>query len=83
VLAYMADKDVPELLEGICEAGTRASSIVKNMLGFVRVNDDQHKPYDIASLIDKTIELLHRFHLATALLRTKTLLACCSQERHP
>ncbi len=58
VLAYLEEQEIPEMIESIREAGSRASKIVRNMLGFVRVSDGHHAPCDITDLLDTTIGLL-------------------------
>ncbi len=55
---YLEERNIPELIDSIRDAGDRASTIVRNMLGFVRVSDDQHTRCDITNLMDVTIGLL-------------------------
>ncbi len=58
VLAYLENQEILEMLDGIQEAGNRASTIIRSMLGFVRASDGRRRPCDIVDLIDKTTELL-------------------------
>jgi PAS domain S-box-containing protein len=55
--AYLEDRRILEFLEGIREAGTRASRIVSNMLEFSRKADSGREPVSLASLLDKSLEL--------------------------
>ncbi|MES9937004.1 MAG: PAS domain S-box protein [Sedimenticola sp.] len=57
VQAYMEQRQILHFLEGIGEAGRRASEIVKNMLQFSRKADTAMHPEEIIPLIDRTLEL--------------------------
>ena len=54
---YMERRDIPRMLEGIFDSGNRAAAIVANMLTFSRKSQKKHMKYNIAKLLDRTIEL--------------------------
>jgi len=58
VQAYMHGRGVPLILDGIRESGLRASRIVANMLNFSRSSDSKRTPFDMATLLDQTLELI-------------------------
>ncbi len=55
--AYMGERGILSMLESIMESGRRASQIVDNMLSFSRKSDSHFAPYDLAELLDKTVDL--------------------------
>ncbi|TIH12385.1 PAS domain S-box protein [Marinifilum sp. JC120] len=55
--AYMDDRGIPKIINGITEAVDRAGKIVKNMLSFSRKNQDNFRQHDLSILLDSTIEL--------------------------
>ncbi|MES9877171.1 MAG: PAS domain S-box protein [Candidatus Sedimenticola sp. 1PA] len=57
VQEYMKQRQVLYFLEGIGEAGRRASEIVKNMLQFSRKAEAVMQSEEIAPLIERTLEL--------------------------
>lgn len=57
IRAYLNDRDVPKILEGINEAASRAAKIVSNMLSFSRKSKDNFREHDLKVLLDEVIEL--------------------------
>lgn len=57
VQGYLKARKVDRMLESIQESGKRAASIVENMLSFSRKSDRQMAFFDLAALIDKTLDL--------------------------
>jgi len=57
VREYLKRREIPMMLEGILESGERASNIVSNMLRFSRKSEKHMGKYDLAELLDKTLEL--------------------------
>ena len=53
---YVADREVPEMLEAIRASGRQASSIVQNLLTYSR-RDTAKSAVDLAQLVDQTLEL--------------------------
>ncbi|MBN2530288.1 MAG: PAS domain-containing protein [Deltaproteobacteria bacterium] len=54
---YLTDRKILKMVDSIGEAGTRAASIVNNMLGFVRVSNNKKVDCNIPGLIDTTLDL--------------------------
>ncbi|WP_320006209.1 ATP-binding protein [Maridesulfovibrio sp.] len=54
---YMERRDILRMLDGIFDSGNRAAAIVANMLTFSRKSEKRHDKYDLAKLLDSTIEL--------------------------
>ena len=54
---YLASREVPQLLDGIQQAGTRAAKIVSHMLSFSRLSNRQMAPCDLPALIDQAVEI--------------------------
>lgn len=54
---YLEAREIPQLLEGIQQAGGRAAKIVTHMLNFSRRSDRQLIPCDLAALIDQAVEI--------------------------
>ncbi|CAM2988750.1 sensor histidine kinase [Pseudomonas plecoglossicida] len=54
---YLENREVPQLLDGIQQAGTRAAKIVTHMLSFSRRSNRQLAPCDLPSLIDQAVEI--------------------------
>ncbi len=54
---YIAERDITGMLKDIKDAGLRASTIVKNMLGFSRKSDESFSLYGLPDLFDKTLKL--------------------------
>lgn len=54
---YLDAREIPRMINGIQEAGSRAATIVNNMLSFARKSESNFTPQNLADLIDKTIEL--------------------------
>lgn len=54
---YLAERDIYSLLEGISSCGTRAASIVANMLEFSRRPDTKQTSTDLHDTIEKSISL--------------------------
>ena len=57
IRSYLKKRNIFQYLQGIQEAGIRASKIVNNMLSFSRRRDPNIIPIDINLLLDKMIEL--------------------------
>jgi two-component system, NtrC family, sensor kinase len=57
VLRYLHDREIPEFLQNIKDAGERAGTIVNNMLEFSRTSHNEKTWIDITKLIDQSIEL--------------------------
>lgn len=57
VRAYMEKRGILKFLEGIRESGERAARIVRNMLQFSRRSGSEMVPADLASLIERTVDL--------------------------
>ena len=57
IQAYLEKRNIFQYLQGIQDAGSRASKIVKNMLSFSRRSGSIMSPTDLNLLLDKTIEL--------------------------
>ncbi|HDS1819019.1 TPA: PAS domain-containing protein [Pseudomonas putida] len=54
---YLASREVPQLLDGIQQAGARAAKIVTHMLSFSRRSNRQLAPCDLPALIDQAVEI--------------------------
>lgn len=54
---YLNAREIPSLLDGIHQAGSRAAKIVSHMLNFSRRSNRQLLPCDINSLIEQTLEI--------------------------
>jgi PAS domain S-box-containing protein len=54
---YLASREVPQLLDGIQQAGARAAKIVSHMLSFSRLSTRQMAPCDLPALIDQAVEI--------------------------
>jgi len=54
---YLQSREVPQLLDGIQQAGTRAAKIVTHMLSFSRRSNRQMAPCDLPALIDQAVEI--------------------------
>ncbi|MGF6393320.1 sensor histidine kinase [Pseudomonas plecoglossicida] len=54
---YLENREVPQLLDGIQQAGARAAKIVTHMLSFSRRSNRQLAPCDLPSLIDQAVEI--------------------------
>ena len=57
VNSYLKDREVPQLLDGIQQAGSRAAKIVTHMLSFSRLSNRQMAPCDLPALIDQAVEI--------------------------
>lgn len=57
VNSYLVSREVPQLLDGIQQAGTRAAKIVSHMLNFSRLSNRQLSPCDLPGLIDQAVEI--------------------------
>jgi PAS domain S-box-containing protein len=55
---YMELRKLPVMIENIHNSGMRASTIVKNMLGFARKSDLTVSSHDLCKLLDQAIELI-------------------------
>ncbi|UQY35869.1 HAMP domain-containing protein [Pseudomonas fulva] len=54
---YLAAREIPMLLDGIQQAGARASKIVTHMLSFSRLSNRQLAPCQLPALIDQAVEI--------------------------
>ena len=54
---YVQRREIEHFMEGMAEAGHRASDIVENMLRFSRKAEVNVSPEDLGVLIDRTVEL--------------------------
>ncbi|MEN4829304.1 ATP-binding protein [Pseudomonas sp. P39-UII1] len=54
---YLESREVPQLLNGIQQAGARAAKIVTHMLSFSRRSNRQLAPCDLPALIDQAVEI--------------------------
>lgn len=57
IRAYMSERNIPAILEGIRTSGQRAARIVSNMLDFSRKSDSQMAPNDVNGILDRALEL--------------------------
>ena len=57
VNAYLHSREIPQLLDGIAQAGSRAAKIVSHMLAFSRRSNRQLAPCDLPLLIDQALEI--------------------------
>ncbi|MFJ4155843.1 ATP-binding protein [Pseudomonas sp. NPDC089752] len=57
VYRYLESREVPQLLDGIQQAGARAAKIVTHMLSFSRRSNRQLVPCDLPALIDQAVEI--------------------------
>ncbi|WP_448632945.1 MULTISPECIES: sensor histidine kinase [Pseudomonas fluorescens group] len=54
---YLEGREIPQLLNGIQQAGARAAKIVTHMLSFSRRSTRQMAPCDLPALIDQAVEI--------------------------
>lgn len=54
---YLEHREVPQLLDGIQQAGARAAKIVTHMLSFSRRSNRQLVPCELPALIDQAVEI--------------------------
>lgn len=54
---YLENREVPQLLDGIQQAGARAAKIVTHMLSFSRRSNRQLAPCELPALIDQAVEI--------------------------
>lgn len=54
---YLTSREVPQLLDGIQQAGARAAKIVTHMLSFSRRSNRQLVPCDLPALIDQAVDI--------------------------
>ena len=54
---YLQAREVPQLLDGIQQAGARAAKIVTHMLSFSRRSNRQMSPCDLSALIDQAVDI--------------------------
>jgi PAS domain S-box-containing protein len=55
--AYMEERNILHSMDAVTDAGIRAATIVRDMLGFVRISHDAHARCDLRDLVDKSLEL--------------------------
>ncbi|ACN17200.1 sensory box histidine kinase [Desulforapulum autotrophicum HRM2] len=54
---YLADRNIPQMLDTIAESASRTAAIIENMLSFARKGEGDFSPADLAQLINNTLEL--------------------------
>lgn len=54
---YLLGREIPQLLDGIQQAGARAAKIVSHMLNFSRLSNRKMAPCDLPALIDQAVEI--------------------------
>ncbi|WP_372436735.1 histidine kinase dimerization/phospho-acceptor domain-containing protein, partial [Pandoraea sputorum] len=54
---YLTSRGVPQLLDGIQQAGGRAAKIVSHMLNFSRLSNRQLTSCELPALIDQALEI--------------------------
>ncbi|UVE18617.1 ATP-binding protein [Pseudomonas sp. LS44] len=54
---YLQGREVPQLLDGIQQAGSRATKIVTHMLSFSRRSDRQLAPCELPALLDQAVDI--------------------------
>ncbi|QKE64385.1 PAS domain-containing protein [Aquipseudomonas campi] len=57
VTAYLEAREIPQLLDGIQQAGSRAAKIVSHMLSFSRRSNRQMAPCLLPALVDQALEI--------------------------
>ncbi|MBA5707030.1 HAMP domain-containing protein [Pseudomonas fulva] len=57
VNGYLQSREVPQLLDGIQQAGARAAKIVTHMLSFSRRSTRELAPCDLPALIDQAVDI--------------------------
>lgn len=57
IMEYLEERNIIKYLNGIRDAGMRASTIIKNMLHFSRKSETYKKPADLHAVIEKAIEI--------------------------
>ncbi len=57
VRKYLTERDILKMLNSIQESGQRAATIVSNMLNFSRKSEKSIGSFNLAELLDKTLEL--------------------------
>ena len=57
VNAYLLAREIPQLLDGIQQAGSRAAKIVSHMLAFSRRSNRQLAPCQLPQLIEQAVEI--------------------------
>jgi PAS domain S-box-containing protein len=54
---YLSKRKVPDFLDGIREAGSRAAKIVANMLEFSRRSESRREPVAVSEVLDNSVAL--------------------------
>jgi polar amino acid transport system substrate-binding protein len=57
IVCFGQKRSIPQAIDRLADAGTRAAKIVENMLGFARRSESVKVPRDLRALLDATIEL--------------------------
>jgi signal transduction histidine kinase len=60
IQAYLQDRDIPRLLEGLRVSAKRAAAIVANMLEFSKRSSSAWLPVEVNTLVEKSLELIHQ-----------------------
>jgi len=66
VRSYIAERDIFSFLDNITEAGTRASTIVSNMLQFSRQSTKNLQPQNLHQIIDRAINIARNEYSLTS-----------------
>ncbi|MBN2655733.1 MAG: PAS domain-containing protein [Spirochaetales bacterium] len=57
LVRYMERRDIPDMIDNLNKSGRRISSIVSNMLSFVRTGEENVSTHSINEILDKSLEL--------------------------
>ncbi|WP_243360651.1 ATP-binding protein [Fundidesulfovibrio terrae] len=57
ILAYLEDRQIPELLDGLRDSARRAAGIVSNMLEFSKRSSSAWLPVDVNAVVEKAVDL--------------------------
>ena len=57
ITKYIEKREILRILQNVNESGRRAAKIVRNMLSFARMSESRFSYYDLAELMDQTLEL--------------------------
>jgi PAS domain S-box-containing protein len=60
IQAYLQDRRIPELLDGLRMSAKRAAGIVANMLDFSKRSTSAWLPAEVNTLVEKSLELIHQ-----------------------
>ena len=57
---YMEKREIFPLMDSISKSGTRAATIVRDMLSFARKSDSSFKEHDLGEIMDTTVQLAEK-----------------------